>query len=402
MIRRAFLVMFKPDNSTLLMKHTLLAVLLLFSSILAFAQEEKVIFYNTNWLITTQDHAAFARSVIMPDTVAKFNSLRSLSFDGDIIDYYSNGKVLANGFYEKGVKRGHWQFFHFNGKPESSGSYENNRRVGEWKFWWPNGQLMNVLLYDSLGIKVIHSWSEDGKQLVVNGNGKVSIKLEEDEKSKAMLEGSYRNGLKDGLWRRTNKKGQSEIEQMFSNGELLQGHTFKPSLAFVNLSSDRFEVGKEPHYIQKVESWMLDQGVYESGYPILASIMGWKVESVKSKSKPDYYRVHAQLEGKPYVYEEHPVTPPEFPGGDKAYYAYMEKYINKPIKASGVKLDGQIFVYFIITDEGKVENVTLPENIKEELVKSIIEKGFNMMPLWKPATRNLEPVFMGLRHPINF
>ncbi len=380
----------------------ILRILFILLPLSGFAQQERVIFYNTNWLITKQENAAFARSVMMPDTVAKSWTLRRVNFDGDVIDYFSNGKVLANGFYDKGVKRGHWQFFHFDGKPESSGAYENNRRVGEWKFWWPNGQLMNVLLYDSLGIKVIHSWNENGEQLVQHGNGKVSIKLEEDEKSKAVLEGSYRNGLKDGLWRRTNSKGQSEIEQMFSNGELLPNHKFKTSLPFVNLSSDRFEVGNEPYYLQKIESWMVDPGVYESGFPIVASVMGWKVEPVKSKAKPDYYKVHAQLKGEPYIYEEHPIVAAEFPGGHKAYQSYMDKYIIKPVKASGVKLEGLLFVHFTITDEGKVENVTLPENIKEEVVKNIIEKGFSSMPLWKPASRNLESISVGYRHPINF
>ncbi|SIQ59220.1 MULTISPECIES: toxin-antitoxin system YwqK family antitoxin [Pontibacter] len=383
------------------MKHAILSVFFTLWLGTAFAQQEKMIFYNTNWLITKQEHAAFARSVIMPDTVAKFSTLRGFSFDGDVIDYYSNGKVLANGFYDKGVKRGHWQFFHFDGKPESSGAYENDHRVGEWKFWWPNGQLMNVLLYDSLGIKVMHSWSEDGKQQVVNGNGRVSIKLEEDENSKAMLEGSYRNGLKDGLWRRTNKKGQSEIEQLFSNGELVKDQKFKPSLAYLNPGIDRFEVGNEPYYLEKVERWMVDPQIYAGNYPVVASVMGWEVEAVKVKSKPDYYKVYAQLEGKPFIYEEHPTTAPEFPGGDKAYQSYMNKYIINPLKLSGVKFEKVVYVDFDITDEGKVGNVILPKGIQEEIVKDIITKGFTAMPIWKPATRNLEPIYTRYRYPLN-
>ncbi|MBF8964864.1 hypothetical protein I0P70_16570 [Pontibacter sp. FD36] len=383
------------------MKHAILSVFFTLWLGTAFAQQEKMIFYNTNWLITKQEHAAFARSVMMPDTVAKLKTLRGFSFDGDVIDYYSNGKVLANGFYDRGLKRGHWQFFHFDGKPESSGAYENNYRVGEWKFWWPNGQLMNVLLYDSLGVKVMQSWSADGKQQVKNGNGKVSIKLEEDEKSKAMLEGNYRNGLKDGLWRRTNNKGQSEIEQLFSDGEFVKDQKFKPSLAYLNSGIDRFEVGNEPYYLQKVERWMVDPQIYAGNYPVVASVMGWEVEAVKVKSKPDYYKVYAQLEGKPFIYEEHPTTAPEFPGGDKAYQSYMSKYIVNPLKLSGVKFEKVVYVDFDITDEGKVENVILPKSIQEEIVKDIITKGFTAMPVWKPATRNLEPIYTRYRYPLN-
>ena len=53
--------------------------------------------------------------------------------NGDVFDYYEDGKVFSIKKYNNGFLNGKSVFYHLNGKIAEVGNYENNIRVGIWK-----------------------------------------------------------------------------------------------------------------------------------------------------------------------------------------------------------------------------------------------------------------------------
>ena len=104
---------------------------------------------------TIQSNSSETSSV--NDTIAKVS-------DGPYTEYYSNGKLKAEGEienglregtwisysaegnimskcdYTKGVKNGNIEVFHPNGKTLYKGNFENNKEAGVWEFYSNDGK----------------------------------------------------------------------------------------------------------------------------------------------------------------------------------------------------------------------------------------------------------------------
>lgn len=92
---------------------------------------------------------------------------------------------------------------------------------------------------------------------------------------------------------------------------------------------------------------------------------------------------------------------PEFPGGDVARIAYLNKNMDYPIQARESGIQGRVFVTFVVEKDGSITGVRVLRGIgggcDEEAIKVI-----QNMPRWLPGKQRNVPVRVQFNMPINF
>lgn len=96
---------------------------------------------------------------------------------------------------------------------------------------------------------------------------------------------------------------------------------------------------------------------------------------------------------------------PQFPGGDDAMLKFLNKNTKYPAIARNANTMGTIFLTFIISKNGKVENVQVLRGIKGTGAKECADEAVRvvkMMPKWKPGIQNGKKVAVQYNLPIKF
>ncbi len=92
---------------------------------------------------------------------------------------------------------------------------------------------------------------------------------------------------------------------------------------------------------------------------------------------------------------------PEFPGGQDSLYKYIAHNIYYPPVAKDNKIEGTIYIKFVINADGSISDVTLLKGIgggcDEEAIKVI-----KNMPNWIPGTQENKPVKVQFEIPLSF
>ena len=93
--------------------------------------------------------------------------------------------------------------------------------------------------------------------------------------------------------------------------------------------------------------------------------------------------------------------PPEFVGGLKAYQSFMQTRIRQLQDTTSRKLRGKVYVSFIVTDQGTIEEVTaLNRQASPEATEAV--RLVQSMPAWKPGKQSNHAVNVKYNLPINF
>lgn len=96
-----------------------------------------------------------------------------------------------------------------------------------------------------------------------------------------------------------------------------------------------------------------------------------------------------------------PEVRPQFVGGDKAFGAYLSKSIRYPQQALMRHVSGKVYVSFILSAQGKVQDAHVmsgPGNgLNEEALRLVW-----LMPPWEPGRSNGQPVRVACTVPITF
>ena len=92
---------------------------------------------------------------------------------------------------------------------------------------------------------------------------------------------------------------------------------------------------------------------------------------------------------------------PEFPGGSDSLYAYIARNIKYPETAKKEKIEGRVFVTFVIEKDGQVSSAKILRDIGggcgEEAIRVV-----KSMPKWKPGTQRGNPVRVQFNLPVSF
>lgn len=94
---------------------------------------------------------------------------------------------------------------------------------------------------------------------------------------------------------------------------------------------------------------------------------------------------------------------PEFPGGQAALIAFINKNIKYPKKAVRKRIEGTVYVKFLLDKTGKAVNFEIAGEKRlgyglEEAAIEVLKK----MPQWTPGYLNGKPVEVAFTIPIKF
>ena len=96
-----------------------------------------------------------------------------------------------------------------------------------------------------------------------------------------------------------------------------------------------------------------------------------------------------------------PEVRPQFVGGDRAFVEYLSKSIRYPPMALQRNVSGRVFVSFVLSATGKVQDAHVVRGpgsgLNEEALRLIWT-----MPAWEPGRSNGQPVRVACTLPINF
>ena len=94
-------------------------------------------------------------------------------------------------------------------------------------------------------------------------------------------------------------------------------------------------------------------------------------------------------------------TPPEFPGGEDALYEFLAKNIKYPQYAKDNKIQGRVFVQFVVEKDGTITNPKVIRDIGggcgEEALRVV-----KMMPKWEPGEQSGVKIRTQFNLPITF
>lgn len=93
---------------------------------------------------------------------------------------------------------------------------------------------------------------------------------------------------------------------------------------------------------------------------------------------------------------------PRFKGGDKKLQKYLNKNLNYPTLAKENRVEGTIYISFVVTKKGKITNIT---QLNRKNGWGLDEEAYRViksMPKWKPAKLNGKRVNCKLTLPIKF
>ena len=168
-------------------------------------------------------------------------------------EFSNSGQVISAGVTnDKGIKEEYWQFFYPGGQVRLEGSYRNDKRTGKWKFYYPDGKLEQTGEYVNGLEDGPWTWywpnqavrreenylrgKEDGSSVEYDENGVVVAKgdfIEGEEEGpwfyktgEITEQGSYKTGLKDGIWKQFYADGTLKFEGGYVQGSPDGKHKF--------------------------------------------------------------------------------------------------------------------------------------------------------------------------------
>jgi protein TonB len=91
----------------------------------------------------------------------------------------------------------------------------------------------------------------------------------------------------------------------------------------------------------------------------------------------------------------------EFPDGMAAMYKFLSKELKYTEKALEAGLSGTVYIQFIVSKSGAIENAQVLRGINRDLDREAL-RVVNLMPAWKPGKHNGKPVAVYFTLPIKF
>jgi TonB family protein len=109
--------------------------------------------------------------------------------------------------------------------------------------------------------------------------------------------------------------------------------------------------------------------------------------AVNAKKKEGFFMVVEEL--------------PQFPGGNAAMNSWIYDNMKYPGDAVKKKIEGKVYVTFLITSAGKIKNVEVLQSVNP-LLDSEAKRIIAAMPDWKPGTQSGKAVDVRYKVPVDF
>ncbi len=204
----------------------------------------------------------------------------------------------------------------------------------------------------------------------------------EYEQGQVSLKGHYLDNQKTGLWIKFDSDGKPNEAKIYNKNKLNGDYTayWKNGTPKIN---GTYVDGK------KIGEWKIK---YENGNLALK-------ESYDERSKLTD-STYLDISGKA-VKRADITTEPLFPGGLKQFYIYLSRNVRYPVEAHRSKIQGKVYLSFLISPIGKVENVKVISSPAASLSEEAV-KVTQQSPNWIPATLFGKPISLSYSIDINF
>jgi membrane associated rhomboid family serine protease len=169
------------------------------------------IFYDSQWKEISDSSAASFYRLGQKDSLGRWQ--------GQVFDYYKNGKIQMKGRYLNDMKDGVFIYYSDRNTYESAGRYQKEQAVGKWENFHWNGALESEIYY---GDKSSTSSVFDslGNAQVTNGNGNVKRWY---ASGKIREEGTFKNGRKEEFWYGYHEDGKPYYKEQYRDNRLVHG-----------------------------------------------------------------------------------------------------------------------------------------------------------------------------------
>lgn len=139
-------------------------------------------------------------------------------------------------------------------------------------------------------------------------------------------------------------------------------------------------------------------------HPIVVRAPGMETRTLpisRFLAKPDApYVVYLSAKNASTVYSTAEQMP-EFPGGMKAFRAYLDQHLDYPPKAKAAKKDGVVVVRFIVERNGSISNAQIARRLEATMDTAALEV-IETMPDWIPARDNGKAIRCRYSVPVTF
>jgi TonB family protein len=180
------------------------------------------------------------------------------------------------------------------------------------------------------------------------------------------------------------------IEKYFINGQLYSQHTYdrntrKKLMTYYESGQLKWDIEYDQRYEKK----------------ILVYWPNGKTKRIDSFENGQLMQgICYDSNGKKVPYIDFNIMP-EFPGKEDGLMMYLSRSIKHPKAPNGGQNFGRVIIDFIITKEGKVDEVKVRKSVSQELDNEAI-RVIQSMPKWKPGLMDGMPVNVSFTLPIMF
>ncbi len=101
------------------------------------------------------------------------------------------------------------------------------------------------------------------------------------------------------------------------------------------------------------------------------------------------------------VYKDVVEQKPEFPGGDKELFKYVQATIKYPTEAYEQKIEGRVILQFVVEKDGSISNVKVVRHVHPLLDEEAVHVIENM-PKWEPGRQRGKAVRVQCTVPVSF
>lgn len=342
------------------------------------------------------------------------NIIPRKQYDGKCTFYYINGQVYYTGTYENGAKQGTFTFYHMNGKLAARRYYDRGMATGTWESWDEQGRLTTQFHYTPFSPAVMKEINEmiyaeasgrtrqDRKSVdsvfsgiyEQNWRRKIDTRTgQEDELvqtvSKYAEKNLFKRSMKDGafkLW----KDGKPYLEFYFKQNKpvgIWKMWKDDVLMAELNLDVPRPPKPKRPEPVIR-EVNLADPNSIDDPVAIDPGIApAPPPKAAQSSNGKENFTFVEQM--------------PEFPGGQAKMMEYLSKNIHYPQEAIKSGISGPVYLKFIVTEIGEIEQVEVVRKLNPLLDREAV-RVVKSMPKWKPGKQNGKAVRVYYTLPIRF
>lgn len=325
-----------------------------------------------------------------------------------------------------------------------------------------NGLLESEMIYKQGVLQQISSFYSNGtKHIMITGddqflNGAFKMWYPNGQLS---FSGNYQNNLKEGIFESYDTSGNTVRKGIYRQGKLTEGVAVVQDLVYdtpevpaqykgndsilnkilIRKSANLADVRTMDSTIQRIldlkftiyktgqikeveitnSSAPLDAEVIQTVFSKQfmdfqpAQIEGVAVNSYFSKTfylsskglqvlpPKDFQKSTYVYNACPDVFGPHPEVMPEFPGGEKGLRNFLAHTIKYPKEATEGKIQGKVFVRFIILEDGSVSDIAIFKSV-HPLLDAEACRVVKAMPKWIPGLQDGKPVRVMYTMPINF